>query len=113
MNNKVYKAVKWLLVIVVLVLSALLIYHVVRIKMIPNKYIIIISAILVLVNLVNILFTKSKKILLNIVAFIIGIFMISGAGLGIYYTNGTYGHSPRLPTRQPSGPMASRPFIMD
>lgn len=90
MNNKVYKAVKWLLVIVVLVLSALLIYHVVRIKMIPNKYIIIISAILVLVNLVNILFTKSKKILLNIVAFIIGIFMISGAGLGIYYTNGTY-----------------------
>lgn len=90
-DNKIgiYGIVKIVFFAVIFVMSIIMGYSLIRTNMIPNKYIMLLVVVLLVLNVIMGLFMKSKKKWLNVIGFILIILVIFVMGVGTKYVNKT------------------------
>ena len=87
--KKIWTILRIIIVFVVLVLSGWLVKELIDLDMIPNKYLYLIIAGIVILNIIGIIGIFVKKIWTNIVSGIIYVILIILCGIGIKYVDST------------------------
>lgn len=90
-ENKIsiYGIIRIILFLVLVVISSILYYSVLKTGMLPNKYIALLVVVLLVINLVVGLFIKAKKKWLNVIGFILLIIFSGAFSVGTSYINKT------------------------
>ena len=88
-EKKSFNIIKLIIVILFLVLSGVLVFSIHRLNIVPNKYMILGSLILLFINAIAALLLKSKKVVPKVFAAIIYLLLIIVAVFGIHFTSVT------------------------
>ena len=88
-EKKSFNIIKLIIILIFLVLSGVLVFSIHRLNLVPNKYMILGSIVLLIINVIAGLLLMSKKVVPKIFATIIYILIIVVAIFGIHFTNAT------------------------